>query len=166
MTTRQMRPGEEEGVDYFYKSQEEFEQLIQQDELLEYAKYVDNYYGTPRQYVEDMLQEGFNVFLEIEVKGALQVKESFPEGIFIFLIPPSLEELKDRIVSRGTESEELVMNRLQEARKEITMMKEYDYIVVNDDVDHAVNKVLSIVESEHCKKDRVIEEYNRLLEVE
>lgn len=166
MTTRKMRPGEEEGVDYFYKSQEEFEQLIQQDELLEYAKYVDNYYGTPRQYVEDMLQEGFNVFLEIEVKGALQVKESFPEGIFIFLIPPSLEELKDRIVSRGTESEELVMNRLQEARKEITMMKEYDYIVVNDDVDHAVNKVLSIVESEHCKKDRVIEEYNRLLEVE
>ena len=166
MTTRKMRPGEEEGVDYFYKSQEEFEQLIQQDELLEYAKYVDNYYGTPRQYVEDMLQEGFNVFLEIEVQGALQVKESFPEGIFIFLIPPSLEELKDRIVSRGTESEELVMNRLQEARKEITMMKEYDYIVVNDDVDHAVNKVLSIVESEHCKKDRVIEEYNRLLEVE
>src|SRR5699024_6052150 len=141
MTTRQMRPGEEEGVDYFYKSQEEFEQLIQQDELLEYAKYVDNYYGTPRQYVEDMLQEGFNVFLEIEVQGALQVKESFPEGIFIFLIPPSLEELKDRIVSRGTESTDLVQDRLHEAQKEIKMIEEYNYKVVNDNKDRAVQKI-------------------------
>src|SRR5690625_7501147 len=92
MTTRQMRPGEQEGIDYFYKSKEEFEQLIQEGELLEYAKYVDNYYGTPKRYVEEMLNQGFNVFLEIEVQGALQVKQSFPEGIFIFLIPPSLEE--------------------------------------------------------------------------
>jgi len=166
MTTRQMRPGEQEGIDYFYKSKEEFEQLIQEGELLEYAKYVDNYYGTPRRYVEEMLNQGFNVFLEIEVQGALQVKQSFPEGIFIFLIPPSLEELKNRIVGRGTETEDLVMNRLQEAQKEIKMMEEYNYIVVNDHVDKAVNKVLSIIESEHCRKDRVISAYKKLLEVE
>lgn len=166
MTTRQKRPGEKDGVDYFFKTKEEFKQLIDQGELLEYAKYVDNYYGTPRRYVEEMLAQGFNVFLEIEVQGALQVKESFPEGVFIFLIPPSLEELKNRIIGRGTESEKLVMDRLKEAQKEIKMMEEYNYIVVNDDVDQAVQKILCIVESEYCRKDRVIHEYKKLLEVE
>ncbi|HLS35124.1 MAG TPA: guanylate kinase [Bacillota bacterium] len=166
MTTREKRPGEQEGVDYFFKTKEEFERLIQQGELLEYAKYVDNYYGTPKQYVEDMLAQGFNVFLEIEVQGALQVKESFPEGVFIFLIPPSLEELKTRIVGRGTETTDLVQDRLHEAQKEIKMMEEYNYIVVNDNIDRAVHKILSIVESEHCRKERVIEAYKKLLEVD
>lgn len=166
MTTRDKRPGEEEGVDYFYKTKEEFEQLMEQGELLEYAKYVDNYYGTPRRYVEEMLEKGYNVFLEIEVQGALQVKESFPDGVFIFLIPPSLEELKRRIIGRGTETEESVMNRLQEAQKELKMMGEYDYLVVNDDVEVAVDNILSIIESEHCKKERVIHQYKSLLEVE
>lgn len=166
MTTREKRPGEQEGVDYFFKTKEEFERLIQQGELLEYAKYVDNYYGTPKQYVEDMLEQGFNVFLEIEVQGALQVKESFPEGVFIFLIPPSLEELKTRIVGRGTETTDLVQDRLHEAQKEIKMMEEYNYIVVNDNIDRAVHKILSIVESEHCRKERVIEAYKKLLEVD
>lgn len=166
MTTRDKRPGEEEGVDYFYKTKEEFEQLVEQGELLEYAKYVDNYYGTPRRYVEEMLEKGYNVFLEIEVQGALQVKESFPDGVFIFLIPPSLEELKRRIIGRGTETEESVMNRLQEAQKELKMMGEYDYLVVNDDVEVAVDNILSIIESEHCKKERVIHQYKSLLEVE
>lgn len=163
-TTRTIRPGEKEGVDYFYKTKDAFEQMIEQNELLEYAQYVDNYYGTPRQYVLDELEKGNDVFLEIEVQGALQVKENFPEGVFIFLFPPSLAELKNRIVNRGTETNDVIKQRLQEARKEIEMMRKYDYVVVNDDVDHAVEKVQSIVVSEHCKRDRVEQGYNKILE--
>ncbi|CDO02289.1 guanylate kinase [Oceanobacillus picturae] len=166
MTTRNSRPGETDGVDYFFKSKEEFEELINQNELLEYAKYVNNYYGTPRTYVEQTLAAGYDVFLEIEVQGALQVKENFPEGVFIFLFPPSLEELKNRIVSRGTESSDLVLNRLKEARKEIEMMDAYDYVVVNDKVEHAVSKVQSIIQSEHLKRERVAKQYKKLLEDE
>lgn len=164
ITTRQKRPGERDGVDYFFKTKAQFEKLIEQGELLEYAKYVNNYYGTPKQYVKDMLKQGSNVFLEIEVQGALQVKKSFPEGVFIFLFPPSLEELKNRIVGRGTESEELVRNRLKEAQKEIKMMDEYDYVVVNDDVDRAVDKIQSIIVSEHCRRERIATQYHKLLE--
>lgn len=164
ITTRQKRPGERDGVDYFFKTKAQFEKLIEQGELLEYAKYVNNYYGTPKQYVKDMLKQGSNVFLEIEVQGALQVKKSFPEGVFIFLFPPSLEELKNRIVRRGTESEELVRNRLKEAQKEIKMMDEYDYVVVNDDVDRAVDKIQSIIVSEHCRRERIATQYHKLLE--
>ena len=163
-TTRKKRPGEKEGVDYFYKSKEEFQKMIKQDELLEYAKYVNNYYGTPKQYVEQQLEEGKDVFLEIEVQGAMQVKENFPEGVFIFLFPPSLDELKNRIVSRGTESKELVINRLKEAKKEIDMMSEYDYVVVNDDVDKAVEKVKAIIIGEHCKRERIEKQYKKILE--
>ncbi|WP_087972963.1 guanylate kinase [Oceanobacillus rekensis] len=166
MTTRNMRPGEMDGVDYFYKSVEEFESLIEQNQLLEYAKYVDNYYGTPRAYVEETLEKGLDVFLEIEVQGALQVKENFPEGVFIFLFPPSLEELKNRIVSRGTETQELVLNRLKEARKEIEMMDAYDYVVVNDQVEHAVAKVKAIIQSEHLKRERIAKQYKKILEDE
>ncbi|MFP7477696.1 guanylate kinase [Terribacillus sp. 179-K 1B1 HS] len=165
MTTRNMRPGEQDGVDYFYKSKEEFEHLIGQNKLLEYASYVDNYYGTPRDYVEETLEAGHDVFLEIEVQGALQVKENFPQGVFIFLIPPSLEELKNRIVGRGTETPDLVKNRLNAARDEIEMMDAYDYVVVNDQLDHAVSKIQSIVQSEHCKRERVAKEYKKALEV-
>ncbi|WP_188454444.1 guanylate kinase [Virgibacillus oceani] len=166
MTTRNIRPGETDGVDYFYKTKEEFETLIDQNQLLEYAQYVNNYYGTPREYVEKTLAEGHDVFLEIEVQGALQVKENFPEGVFIFLFPPSLEELKNRIVSRGTETEDLVINRLKAARDEIEMMDAYDYVVVNDRVDHAVEKVQSIIQSEHCKRERIEKQYKRILEDE
>lgn len=165
MTTRNMRPGEQDAVDYFYKSKEEFERLIGQNKLLEYARYVDNYYGTPRDYVEETLEAGHDVFLEIEVQGALQVKENFPQGVFIFLIPPSLEELKNRIVGRGTETPDLVKNRLNAARDEIEMMDAYDYVVVNDQLDHAVSKIQSIVQSEHCKRERVAKEYKKALEV-
>ncbi|MFD2044047.1 guanylate kinase [Ornithinibacillus salinisoli] len=164
MTTRDMRPGEQNGIDYFYKSNEEFESLIEQNKLLEYAKFVNNYYGTPREYVEQTLADGYDVFLEIEVQGALQVKENFPEGVFIFLFPPSLEELKNRIVNRGTESEELILNRLKEARKEIELMDAYDYVVVNDDVDNAVTKIQSIIQSEHCKRERIAKQYKKILE--
>ena len=166
MTTREMRSGESDGVDYFYKSKEDFEQLIEEDQLLEYAKYVNNYYGTPRNYVEETLAKGKDVFLEIEVQGALQVKENFPQGVFIFLFPPSLEELKNRIVNRGTESQELVINRLKEARKEIEMMHAYDYVVVNDDVSLAVERVKAIIQSEHLRRERVEKQYKKILEAE
>ncbi|WP_017471833.1 guanylate kinase [Amphibacillus jilinensis] len=165
MTTRPMRSGEKEGVDYFYRSKEEFESMIEKNQLLEHAEYVGNYYGTPRHYVEDTLDQGKDVFLEIEVQGALQVKENFPEGVFIFLSPPSLDELKNRIISRGTETESLVMNRLKAAKDEIELMDAYDYVVVNDQVDHAVDKVQAIVKSEHCKRERVASQYKKLLEV-
>ncbi|MFD1038042.1 guanylate kinase [Virgibacillus byunsanensis] len=166
MTTRDIRTGETDGIDYFYKSKSEFESLIEKGQLLEYAQYVNNYYGTPREYVERTLAEGHDVFLEIEVKGALQVKENFPEGVFIFLFPPSLEELKNRILSRGTETQDLVLNRLKEARNEIEMMDAYDYVVVNDHVDHAVEKIQSIIQSEHCKRERIAKQYKQLLEDE
>ncbi|RFA37659.1 guanylate kinase [Virgibacillus dokdonensis] len=166
MTTREKRPGEKEGVDYFYKSKQDFEQLIKENQLLEYAKYVNNYYGTPREYVEKTLESGYDVFLEIEVQGALQVRENFPEGVFIFLFPPSLEELKNRIVHRGTESQDLVLNRLKEARKEIEMMDKYDYVVVNDDVALAVKKIQAIIQSEHLKRERIAKQYKQLLEDE
>src|SRR5690625_6606824 len=137
--------------------------MIEQNELLEYAQYVNNYYGTPKAYVKEQLEKGNDVFLEIEVQGAMQVKENFPEGVFIFLIPPSLEELKNRIVNRGTETEELVKNRLLEAKKEIDMMEAYDYVIVNDDVDEAVKKIQSIVVSEHCKRERVAKHFKKAL---
>ncbi|WP_047981322.1 guanylate kinase [Ornithinibacillus contaminans] len=166
MTTREKRPGEIDGVDYFYKTNEEFEQLIAEEKLLEYAKFVNNYYGTPKEYVEKTLEEGYDVFLEIEVQGAMQVKQNFPEGVFIFLFPPSLEELKNRIVNRGTETEDLILNRLKEARNEIEMMDAYDYVVVNDDVEKAVGKIQSIIQSEHCKRERIATQYKKLLEDE
>ncbi len=165
MTTREMRPGEQEAVDYFYRTKAEFEAMIEDKQLLEYAKYVNNYYGTPRQYVEETLEKGQDVFLEIEVQGALQVRENFPEGVFIFLCPPSLDELKNRIINRGTETEKSVMNRLRAAKDEIELMDAYDYVVVNDQVDQAVNKIQAIVESEHCKRERVASQYKKLLEV-
>ncbi|WP_226034996.1 guanylate kinase [Aquibacillus saliphilus] len=164
MTTRPIRTGEREGTDYFYRSKSEFEDMIQNNKLLEYAEYVGNYYGTPRDYVEQTLESGNDVFLEIEVQGALQVKKNFPEGVFIFLFPPSLEELKNRIVSRGTETEDLVKNRLMAAREEIEMMDAYDYVVVNDKIETAVHKVQSIVRSEHCKRERVAKQYKKILE--
>lgn len=155
VTTRQQRPGEQEGIDYFYKTKDEFKQLIAQGKLLEYAQYVDNYYGTPRDYVEAMLNAGYDVFLEIEVQGALQVKENFSEGVFIFLYPPSFYDLKKRITKRGTESDELVKYRLEKAAKEMTMMNNYDYIVINDRINKAVNKIQSIIQSEHCRRERL-----------
>ncbi|MYL48763.1 guanylate kinase [Halobacillus litoralis] len=166
MTTRDPREGEVDGVDYFFKSRDEFEKLISQGQLIEHAEYVGNYYGTPRQYVEQTLNEGKDVFLEIEVQGALKVRENFPEGVFVFLIPPSLEELKDRIVNRGTETEDKVKNRLKAAKEEIDMMDAYDYVVVNDQIDNAVTKVKAIVASEHCKRERVAHQYKKALEDE
>ncbi|MDF2536338.1 MAG: guanylate kinase [Bacillales bacterium] len=166
MTTRKPREGEVDGVDYFFKSREEFEDLIEQDRLLEYAEFVGNYYGTPVDYVRETLDSGKDVFLEIEVKGARQVREKFPEGLFIFLMPPSLNELKNRIVTRGTETDDLITNRLLSAREEIEMMDLYDYIVENDQVDLASERIIAIVKAEHCRRERVEHRYKKLLEVE
>lgn len=166
MTTRSPREGEVDGVDYFFKTREEFESLILQGKLLEYAEFVGNYYGTPVDYVKKTLDSGKDVFLEIEVKGARQVREKFPEGLFIFLMPPSLSELKNRIVTRGTETEDLIHNRMLSAREEIEMMSLYDYVVENDYVEHACEKVKAIIVAEHCRRQRVEYRYKKLLEAE
>lgn len=166
MTTRAPRSGEVNGVDYFFKTREEFETLIQQGKLLEYAEFVGNYYGTPVDYVRETLDAGKDVFLEIEVKGARQVREKFPEGLFIFLMPPSLSELKNRIVTRGTETEDLIHNRMLSARDEIEMMSLYDYVVENDTVENACKKINAIITAEHCRRQRVEHRYKKLLEAE
>ncbi|WP_202079910.1 guanylate kinase [Caldalkalibacillus salinus] len=150
-TTRAPREGEVDGVNYFFKTKAEFERMIEQNELLEWAEYVNNYYGTPRAYVEEQLDKGNDVFLEIEVQGALKVKEKFPEGVFIFLAPPSMEELKNRITTRGTETDESLKNRLSVAKEEIGMIEHYDYAVVNDEVDLACDRIKAIITAEHCK---------------
>ncbi|WP_314584172.1 guanylate kinase [Paenibacillus terrigena] len=150
-TTRQPRMGEEEGVNYFYKSREQFLDMIEHNQLLEYAEYVGNYYGTPRDFVEQTINEGKDIILEIEVQGALQVKKSFPQGVFIFLLPPSLDELKDRIKGRGTENETIIDHRMSVAEEEINMIEYYDYAVVNDEIEHACRRIDAIITAEHCK---------------
>lgn len=163
MTTRQKRPGEVDGVDYFFRTREEFEELIKNGQMLEYAEYVGNYYGTPLTYVNKTLDKGIDVFLEIEVQGALQVKKKVPDGVFIFLTPPDLDELKDRLVGRGTDSEEVIRQRIERAKEEIALMREYDYAVVNDEVPLAAERVKRIIEAEHFRVDRVIGRYNDMI---
>ena len=163
MTTRQMREGEVNGVDYFFKTKEEFEALIQEDQFIEYAEYVGNYYGTPVQYVKDTMAEGHDVFLEIEVEGAKQVRKKFPDALFIFLAPPSLDHLKERLIGRGTETDEKIQSRVNEARKEVEMMNLYDYVVVNDEVHLPKERIQSIVEAEHLKRERVEAIYRKML---
>lgn len=163
MTTRPKRPGEVDGVDYFFRTREEFEDLIKKGQMLEYAEYVGNYYGTPLTYVNETLDKGIDVFLEIEVQGALQVKKKVPDGVFIFLTPPDLDELKDRLVGRGTDSEEVIHQRIERAKEEIALMREYDYAVVNDEVPLAAERVKRIIEVEHFRVDRVIGRYNDMI---
>ncbi|MBY0097634.1 guanylate kinase [Mesobacillus maritimus] len=165
-TTRKPREGELDGVDYFFKTREAFEEMIENDQLLEYAEYVGNYYGTPVDYVRKTLDEGKDVFLEIEVQGAGQVRRKFPEGLFIFLAPPSLSELENRIVTRGTETEDLIKGRMKAAREELEMMELYDYVVENDKVELACERVKSIVVAEHCRRERVQYRYKKMLEVD
>ncbi|MFN7250898.1 MAG: guanylate kinase [Anaerobacillus sp.] len=165
-TTRTPREGEIDGVNYFFKTRKQFEEMIKHDQLLEWAEYVGNFYGTPTDYVEKTLSEGNDIILEIEVQGALKVREKFPEGVFIFLMPPSLAELRNRIVNRGTETEDLINNRMTVAKDEIEMMSKYDYVVENDEVHLAVERIKAIVIAEHCRKDRLIEKYQQLVEAE
>ena len=147
-----------DGKDYYFVKREEFEQLIANEALLEYAEYVGNYYGTPIQKIEENLKDGKDVFLEIEVQGALKVRERMPEGIFIFLAPPNLQELESRITGRGTDDMSVIYERMQMAREEIELMQHYDYVVVNDEVENAVNKINAIIQCEHLKVERVVDQ--------
>ncbi|GAK10860.1 guanylate kinase [Geomicrobium sp. JCM 19039] len=164
-TTREPREGEQEGVNYFYKSKEEFERMIAHDELLEWAKYVDNYYGTPLHYVQETVKKGSDIILEIEVQGAAKVKQKYPDGIFIFLAPPNLAELRKRIEGRGTEEMDLINQRMDVAKAEIEMMAQYDYVVENDQVERAVERIQAIVQAEHLRQERVIDQYRNQVEV-
>ncbi|GEK30240.1 MAG: guanylate kinase [Kurthia sp.] len=166
MTTRKAREGEVDGVDYFFKDKEDFEVLIEQGKLLEYAQYVGNYYGTPIDYVNQTLDAGRDVFLEIEVQGATQIREKVPDGLFIFLAPPSLSELQSRLVGRGTETEDVIANRIAAANKELEMMNLYDYVVENDEVTLACDRINSIVVAEHCRRERVEKQYLAMLKGE
>lgn len=155
-TTRPPRTGEIDGVNYFFKTHEQFQRMIERDDLLEWAEYVGNYYGTPYSFVEDTINQGKDIILEIEVQGALKVRSKFPEGIFIFLMPPSLEELKSRIETRGTETDESIRNRLSTALDELKYLENYDYAVVNDQVELASQRIQAIIMAEHQRKDRVL----------
>lgn len=163
-TTRAQRPGEVDGKDYYFVSREEFETMIQNEDLLEYAEYVGNYYGTPIQKIEENLAAGHDIFLEIEVQGAMKVKERMPEGIFIFLAPPNLEELESRITGRGTDAAHVIQERMATAKEEIELMQHYDYVVVNDQVQHAVDKINAIIQSEHLKVERVVDQIRHDME--
>lgn len=160
-TTRRSRPGEVHGVDYHFVTRDEFKELIDNDALLEYAEYVGNFYGTPIAKIEEELAKGHDVFLEIEVQGAMKVRERMPEGVFIFLAPPNLGELENRITNRGTDSQEVIYERMQKAREEIELMKHYDYVVINDEVENAVDRINAIICSEHLKVERTIEKIQR-----
>lgn len=151
MTTRSPREGEVEGINYFFVTREDFENKIENDGLLEYARVFENYYGTPRKFVMDNLEKGNDVLLEIDVQGAMQVKEKYKDAILVFIMPPALEELKNRIVGRGTETEESINRRFGEALKEIHMADHYDYMVVNDVLQEAVLDFEKIVDAEHLK---------------
>jgi len=165
MTTRQSRPGEVNGVDYYFVSKEEFKQEIANDGMLEYAQYVDNFYGTPLKYVNQTLDSGKDVFLEIEVNGAMQVRKKCPDGVFIFLTPPDLSSLKQRIKGRGSEDMQTIDKRMLKAVDEIKMMRQYDYAVVNDTVANAVQRIENIIESEHLRVPRVISQYEKMIGV-
>ena len=151
MTTRQPRVGEVEGVNYFFRDKEEFEELLKEDAFLEYAKVYDNYYGTPKKHVMDLLDQGKSVLLEIDIQGAMQVKERYSDAIFIYIVPPSLTELSARLRGRATDSEEVIDKRLSLACSELALAHRYDYIVVNDDLDEATEKTASILRAESCK---------------
>ena len=163
-TTRDPRPGEKDGVDYFFVTDEMFDSMIQKDDFLEYAKYVSHSYGTPRSYVEEKLSEGKNVILEIEIQGAMKIKEKIPEAVLIFVTPPSVDELRRRLEGRGTETQQVIESRRRRAAEEAEGMEDYDYLLVNDDLEECVNELHRIISSERCKTQRNTEFINRIQE--
>ena len=163
-TTRNPRPGEKDGREYFFKTVEDFEKMIAKEELIEYARYVDNYYGTPRAYVEEQLDAGKDVILEIEIQGALKVKEKFPDTLLLFVTPPSAEELKNRLIGRGTETADVIASRLRRAAEESEGMNNYDYILINDQVEDCVDQLHQIILSERCRAQRNEELINTIQE--
>ncbi|MBS5065699.1 MAG: guanylate kinase [Hungatella hathewayi] len=148
-TTRKPRVGEVDGREYFFVTRERFEEMIAKEELIEYAQYVDNYYGTPRQYVFQQMADGKDVILEIEIQGALKIKEKFPEAVLLFVLPPSADVLKERLIGRGTESMEVIQARLHRASEEAAGMNSYDYILVNDKVDVCVEEMHQLIQAQH-----------------
>lgn len=153
-TTRNPRPGEKDGEAYFFHTREEFEKMIEEDALLEYAKYVENYYGTPRAYVEQQLENGKDVILEIEIQGAMKVKEKIPQAVLVFVTPPSMDELKNRLIGRGTETMDVIESRLKRASEEAEGIEDYDYLLINDDLDTCVKDLHHLIQSEHYRADR------------
>ena len=153
-TTRMPRMGENHGVEYFFKTVEQFEKMIAEEELIEYAKYVGNYYGTPRTYVEQQMEMGKDVILEIEIQGALKVKALFPEALLLFITPDSMGELKERLIGRGTETIEVINSRMERALKEAEGMEQYDYLIVNDNLDDCVKHMHQIIQGEHSRTFR------------
>lgn len=152
-TTRAPREGEVNGREYFFKTREEFEELIRQDALYEYACYVSNYYGTPKAYVQEQLAAGKDVILEIEVQGALKVKEKNPEALLLFVTPPSADELRKRLIHRGTESEEVIQERMNRAAEESLLMDRYEYLIINDQLEDCVTKVHQLIQREHLRME-------------
>lgn len=148
-TSRSPRPGEEEGISYFFKTREEFEKMIENDELLEYAEYVGNYYGTPKSFVEGKLNEGRDVVLEIEIQGAMQIKRKYPDTLLIFVTPPSVSELRRRLTGRGTETPEVIEKRMKRAAGESEGIENYDYIVINDDIDKCTRQLHEMIKAAH-----------------
>lgn len=163
-TTRKPREGEENGREYFFKTVEEFEEMIKQNALVEYAQYVGNYYGTPKAYVEEQLEQGKNVILEIEIQGAMNIKKMFPEAVLMFITPPSANELESRLRGRGTEDEETILARLSRASEESLGVENYDYIVLNDEVDNCVSHIHGIVTANKNKASNNIDLISKIRE--
>lgn len=157
-TTRKPRSGEIDGQSYHFLSKDTFEEYIEKDDFFEHAQVYGNYYGTLKKYVIEEIEEGNNVLLEIDIQGALQVKEKYPEGIFIFILPPSMYELKNRIIGRGTETQQAIEKRFKSAFEEINYVKKYDYCIINDQVERAVKKIRSIIEAENSKVTKDVED--------
>ena len=153
-TTRDMRAGEKDGREYFFKTREEFDSMIENHELLEYATFNGNSYGTPKAYVEKLIEEKKDVILEIEIQGALQVKEMYPDALLLFTMPPSAKELENRLVGRGTETPDVISQRLAISCKESQYMSKYDYLIINDSLERAVDQVHNIIQAEHFKVSR------------
>ena len=166
MTTRAPRQGEVDGREYFFVSHDDFKKRIAENKFLEYAEFVNNYYGTPLDKVEELLEAGKEVVLEIEVQGALQVREKMKDAIFVFIVPPTMQDLYSRLQNRGTESEEVVRARCEKAKREVKLAYLYDYIVVNDTVENAADKIIAIIRAEHAKTERTFSTYQKLINLE
>ncbi len=163
MTTRKPRPGEVDGVDYYFVDKETFLRRIKENKFLEWAEFVGNYYGTPRDKVEEQLDQGKEVVLEIEVEGALQVRKQMKDAVFIFLVPPGKQALYERLLLRGTDTQEMIERRMKKAESEFLLAHKYDYIVVNDEVNNAADRIMAIIRAEHAKTERTIHNYIKMI---
>jgi guanylate kinase len=163
MTTRSPRPGEVDGIDYYFVTKEDFLKRIAENKFLEWAEFVGNYYGTPRDKVDEQLDHGKEVVLEIEVEGALQVRKQMKDAVFIFLVPPGKPALYERLVSRGTDTMDMIKRRMQKAESEFVLAHKYDYIVVNDEVNNAADRIMAIIRAEHARTERTIHNYMKMI---